>query len=173
LWQWVKGVEEAHEKSYEHCEDTDGNPLAVEPMREAVVLYFGDHDPDGWQIPRSAEDTIDVFSTTHGLDVPPVRFIRTALNMTQIKKYAPPPFAAKKTSSRYAGYCREHGIKDAWELDALSPKVLDKLIRDSVAAHWQQGIHDHWQGEARKARALLRDRMMADGWVADSFGRTP
>lgn len=28
---------------------------SVEDVEERVVLYFGDHDPDGWEIPRSCE----------------------------------------------------------------------------------------------------------------------
>lgn len=165
LWQWLKKLEEAYLTSREPVVDDEGNELEVEPITEAVVLYFGDHDPDGWQIPRSAEETLNTLARVHDLDIPTIRFERVALLMSQIKKYAPPPFPAKTTSSRYAGYFAEHGIKDAWELDALSPKVLDALIRSNVDNHWDQGIHDHWQGLARTNRVLLRNQMKEPGWV--------
>lgn len=165
LWQWLLKLQEAYQTSQEVVEDDEGNELEVEPLREAVVLYFGDHDPDGWQIPRSAREVLNTFADVHNLDVPPIRFKRVALNMDQIKQYNPPPFPAKKSSSRYAGYYREHGINEAWELDALNPKVLDRLIRDNVAQHWDRSIHDHWQSLARSNRILLREKMKEPGWV--------
>ena len=170
LWQWLQKLEEAYQTSQEPVIDDDENELDVEPIQEAVVLYFGDHDPDGWQIPRSAEETVNTLAQVHGLDVPPIRFIRVGLLMSQIKKYSPPPFPAKTTSSRYAGYFKEHGIKDAWELDALSPKVLDALIRSNVATHWDQSIYDHWQGLANTNRVLLRNRMKEPLWVRKVLG---
>ena len=165
LWQWLKKLEEAYQTSREPIVDDEGNELDVEPITEATVLYFGDHDPDGWQIPRSAEETLNTLAAVHNLDVPVIRFERVALLMSQIKTYSPPPFPAKTTSSRYAGYYAEHGIQDAWELDALSPKVLDALIRSNVGNHWDQNIHDHWQGLARTNRVLLRNQMKGPGWV--------
>lgn len=166
LWQWLQKLEEAYETSQSCVEDDEGNALDVEPISEAVVLYFGDHDPDGWQIPRSAEETLNTIARVQGLNIPTIRFIRVALLMSQIKQYNPPPFPAKTTSSRFAGYIREHGIKDAWELDALSPKVLDALIRTNVARHWDSGIHSHWQGLAQTNRVLLRQRMREPTWVS-------
>ncbi len=41
LSEWLDGVKEAIEVN--------------EEIEQVVVLYFGDHDPDGWEIPRSAE----------------------------------------------------------------------------------------------------------------------
>lgn len=165
LWQWLQKLQEAYQTSQEVVEDDEGNELDVKPIREAVVLYFGDHDPDGWQIPRSALDALNTFADVHSLEVPPIRFKRVALNMDQINQYKPPPFPAKKTSSRYASYFREHGINEAWELDALNPKVLDRLIRDNVSNHWDRSIHDHWQSLARSNRILLREKMKEPGWV--------
>jgi len=165
LWHWLQSLQDAYRKSLDPVIDDDGNELDVDHIREAVVLYFGDHDPDGWQIPRSAEETLNTFAQVYGLEVPRIRFVRVALVMSQIKQYNPPPFPAKATSSRYASYVREHGIQDAWELDALSPKVLDSLIRDNVAKHWDQATHDHWQGLAKSSRILLRQRMKEPTWV--------
>lgn len=165
LWQWLQKLEEAYQISKDPVTDDEGNDLDVLPIDEAVVLYFGDHDPDGWQIPRSAEETVNTLARVHGLDIPPIRFGRVALLMSQIKKYNPPPFPAKTTSSRYAGYFAEHGIKDAWELDALSPRVLDALIRTNVANYWDKNTYNHWQNLAKANRVLLRNQMKAPGWV--------
>ena len=170
LWQWLGKLQEAHSASQAVVTDDDGNEFEGTPIEEAVVLYFGDHDPDGWQIPRSAEETLNTLASVHGLDIPPIRFERVALVMSQIKQYNPPPFPAKTTSSRYAGYYREHGIQDAWELDALSPKVLDRLIRTNVGRLWDESAHEFWQSLARPNREILRNRMREDGWVTNALG---
>ena len=103
LWQWLQGVESALEASLLDVEDDEGRVETPERIEEAVVLYFGDHDPDGWQIPRSAEEALNTFVDVQGIEVPPIRFIRCALNRDQIRQHNPPPFPAKQSSSRFAG----------------------------------------------------------------------
>jgi hypothetical protein len=165
LWEWLQSLQEAYTTAWNDIEDDAGDTIDVGEPYEAVVLYFGDHDPDGWQIPRSAEKTLNTFIQVHNLDVPLVRFERVALNMDQIRRYNPPPYPAKPTSSRFKGYIREHRISDAWELDALKPRVLDALIRASVAQHWDPDIYNDWQSLARTYRKQLIQRMRAPGWV--------
>ena len=55
LSEWVDHASEAYR---------DG-----EGIEEAVVLYFGDHDPDGWEIPRSAERNIEAIASVRGIDL--------------------------------------------------------------------------------------------------------
>lgn len=169
LWQWLGKLQEAYEASLSAVVDDEGTEMEPEPIVEAVVLYFGDHDPDGWQIPRSAEETLNTLAQVHGLNIPPIRFERIALLMDQIKRYKPPPFPAKTTSSRFESYYREHGIKDAWELDALRPDVLDHLIRTNVENYWDAGLHRQWQDFATTNRTRLRRLMEVDGWVTRVF----
>jgi hypothetical protein len=163
LWQWLKGLETAYD-ALSVVQD-NGERLFPDYIPEAVVLYFGDHDPDGWQIPRSAEETVNTLAQVHNLQVPPIRFERIALNMDQIQKYNPPPFAAKMTSSRYKSYVQEHGLKDAWELDALDIKVLDALIHESVNEYWDSALHQEWQDRAELRREQLREKMREKDWV--------
>lgn len=158
---------------------------------EAVVLYFGDHDPDGWQIPRSARDSIhalrdlafhdmspfpegsieeaDFVNGKWEIEAYPVTFKRVALNMDQIRTYNPPPFPAKPTSSRFRKYLEEHNTDDAWELDALEPSVLRQLIRDEVGLLWNQEIFDNNQDEIEAAKSDLRSRMADPEWFGKVF----
>lgn len=158
----------------------------------AVVLYFGDFDPDGWEIPRSAERNIeklralarrqenpfdeDEYSDewddwNHGAEEEayPVEFIRVALNMDQIEQYDPPPFDAKMTSARYASYVAEHDTDSAWELDALEPTVLRQLIRDHVESYFDEEIHEDNVEEIAELRETMLERMRADGWADDAL----
>lgn len=136
-----------------------------EGIEEAVVLYFGDHDPDGWEIPRSAERNVEAIASVRGIDLPPVRFERVALLGEQIRRFNPPPFPAKESSSRFASYVREHGLRDAWELDALRPEVLDRLIRDGVARYFDDSIHEANSGLVRSLRSDMRERMRDPEWL--------
>lgn len=136
----------------------------------AVVLYFGDHDPDGWEIPRSAERNVEAISLVRSLDLPPVLFRRVALVRQQIEEFNPPPFPAKETSSRFASYVAEHGLRDAWELDALRPEVLDRLIRDEVAACFDRSIYRANCEVIDGLRTSMREQLRAPGWVATALG---
>lgn len=134
---------------------------------EAVLLYLGDHDPDGWEIPRSALRNIRRIIELEGLSMPSFRVERIALNMDQVQRYDPPPFPAKVSSSRYEGYIEEHGIDDAWELDALRPDVLKQLLVDNVEAYFDPTIHMENIRSVRFARRQVRDQMREPGWIED------
>ena len=169
LWQWLKGLRDAHEISMSQTEDDEGADINPLPIKEAVVLYFGDHDPDGWMIPRSAEAATNQLAKVNDLGIPQIRFERIALVMDQIRKYSPPPFPAKISSSRYEGYVAEHGTTDAWELDALKPEVLERLIRSNVESLFDRDEHDRWKRFAATNRDRLHDRMKEDGWSSDAM----
>jgi len=155
LSQWVDNTAEA-------CSEGD--------VREAVVLYFGDHDPDGWEIPRSAERNVEAIARVRGIDLPPVTFERVALLGDQIRRFKPPPFPAKETSSRFESYVREHGMTNAWELDALRPDVLQKLIVDGVEAHFDESIHEENSETIAEARTAMRARMQKPAWIKGVLG---
>jgi len=138
---------------------------AVESTEEVVILYFGDYDPDGWEIPRSAARKLESISFVAGFKRLPVRWERVALNIGQIADYQPPPFEAKITSSRYQSYVDEQGTTSAWELDALPPDVLQMLIRKKVGAEWQEDISEENRRLVGEVREEMKDKMREDGWL--------
>lgn len=155
LSQWVDTMDEAQS--------------ADPAIEEAVVLYFGDHDPDGWEIPRSAERNVDAIAEVRGIDLPPVTFERIALNRDQIDTYSPPPFPAKETSSRFKSYVREHRLNDAWELDALNPRTLISLIEGAVAPHFDREIAAENDEEVTRRQEEMRTAMLEPGWAAEAL----
>lgn len=94
--------------------------------QDTVIIHLGDHDPSGIDMTRDNDDRMYMFG---GLSTPSV--IRIALNMEQVNHFKPPPNPAKLTDSRAKEYIARYGDK-SWELDALDPKVIDKLIRVTV-----------------------------------------
>jgi hypothetical protein len=155
LSQWV-----------DHVAEAAGGGSSIE---RAVVLYFGDHDPDGWEKPRSAERNVGAIASIRGIYLPPVTFERVALVREQIEQYKPPPFPAKETSSRFESYVAEHRMRDAWELDALRPEVLRRLIHDRVSDYFDPEVHDANEVIVAVAREEMRTKMRAKKWVAGAL----
>ena len=92
--------------------------------QNTLILHFGDHDPSGKDMTRDIEERLELFMGGTELR-------RLALNMDQIDQYHPPPNPAKLSDSRANAYIAEFG-DESWELDALEPRVLVELIRDTV-----------------------------------------
>lgn len=96
--------------------------------RQPIILHLGDHDPSGMHMTVDNGERLNLFMRHYGVEVE-----RLALNREQIDQYDPPPNPAKETDSRFEGYAAEHG-DESWELDALEPSVIDRLIRDALEA---------------------------------------
>ena len=99
--------------------------------RPTVILYFGDFDPSGKDMPRDIRDRLTGhFGLTqqfgYSLEVREI-----ALTLDQITEYDLPPAMAKRSDSRTAKFIAEYGDM-AVELDALPPDVLQQLVRDSI-----------------------------------------
>ena len=125
-----------------------------------VVIHLGDHDPSGLDMTRDITDRLALFTGQ------PVEVRRVALNLDQVEQYSPPPNPAKVTDARAARYIDQYG-HESWELDALEPSVLDRLIRDEVTPYVNQ---DDWREGVRQD---LRDRElmidMASRWDDISY----
>lgn len=142
-----------------------------------VILHLGDHDPSGIDMTRDIRDRLQTFLLTdwvkHTVDTrgqeilddddwradadnhykaevwDRFRVQRIALTMDQIDQYGPPPNPAKLTDARARGYVEQYGYS-SWELDALEPRTLVDLIRDSIAEHRDA---DLWKDALRREAA--------------------
>jgi hypothetical protein len=92
-----------------------------------IVLLLSDHDPDGEEIASSFTRSLrDDFG------LPQVTAIKVALTAEQVKQFdLPPRMTAKKTSSNYSKFAARHG-DNAYELEALNPADLQKLLREAI-----------------------------------------
>lgn len=116
--------------------------------KHCVLIHLGDHDPSGIDMTRDNQDRLDLF----GVDV---RVRRIALNRDQIDHYDPPPNPAKVTDSRAAGYIERHG-DTSWELDALEPRVIARLVEDEIKSLIDLPLFEASAHEAEEKRARLR-----------------
>lgn len=142
----------------EFCKSDVLPAIQTKPMQRVIIIHLGDHDPSGIDMTRDLQQRIQLFSDQE-FDVEELN--RIALTMEQIKEQKPPPNPAKDTDRRFAKYRRQYGVQ-SWELDALKPDYLDRL----VTAH----IKKHINGKVWKARAAEVETLRAKiTKVADKF----
>jgi hypothetical protein len=118
-----------------------------------LVLHFADHDPSGLDMSVDLEGRLerDFMLGLYGVCVE-----RIGLTLEQVEEHNPPPNYAKVTDSRFSSYIDEAGTDECWELDALSPQVLAKLVQEQVEEHldkekWKKALDR--EKKARKALA--------------------
>lgn len=112
------------------------------------IIHLGDHDPSGIDMTRDIQERLWMF----GADV---EVKRVALTMEQVQTYNPPPNPAKITDSRCGKYMEEFG-DESWELDALEPQMMTRLIRDEVTALRDDDIYQAICDREAKEKEELR-----------------
>ena len=98
--------------------------ITHEPYRDCLILYMGDHDPSGIDMPRDIRARLEKFGSS-------ARVNHIALSMDQINEYDLPPNPAKTTDPRSRKYYEKHG-KHSWELDALDPDILVHILESHI-----------------------------------------
>lgn len=101
--------------------------------KQLVILYFGDYDVRGLHIQQN------ITKTLAWLGYPNIVVKRYALTKEQIAEYGLPPQPSKKKDSMIMGWIETHGDV-AWELDALEPNVLLKVIDGAIEAEFDREI---------------------------------
>jgi hypothetical protein len=113
--------------------------------RPAILIYAGDFDPSGEDIPRDLVARAGCFAEVR----------RVALSSDQVDAYRLPPQMGKATDSRAAEFVRRHGRLIQVELDALPPDVLQGLFGDAIADYWDEGAYEAALAREAAERAIL------------------
>jgi len=114
-----------------------------------VILYLGDHDPSGLDMDRDIHDRLEIYGITD------FEVIRIGLTKEQIDTYKPPPNPAKFSDPRATDYVEKHGHV-SWEVDALPPQVLDKIVRESIERHMNMKRYNLWEEREEEIKEQLR-----------------
>jgi hypothetical protein len=122
-----------------------------EEAKDICVFYLGDHDPSGIDMTRDVEDRLKLYSRIDDIEV-----VRLALNMDQIRRWTPPENPAKETDARYSSYVKQFG-ESSWELDAVEPAQLAKLVTTAVLARrdaslWAEAVRTEGAMQAELLR---------------------
>ena len=113
-----------------------------------TILYFGDFDPSGNDMPRAICEGLADFGCYP-------RFCRCALNPDDIEQYGLPHDPAKKTDTRSKAHIAKHGDVSV-ELDALPVNILRSRITTEIEAR----LNLDELARIRSIEKAERDRMM-------------
>jgi len=98
--------------------------FSMHPDKKCFIFYLGDYDPSGLDMIRDITDRLYEF----GVDL---TIKHLGITREQIDRYNPPPNPAKITDPRAKWYISRYG-ETSWEVDALSPKVLNSLLKKNI-----------------------------------------
>jgi hypothetical protein len=114
-----------------------------------VILYFGDYDPSGEDIPRSIEENMREF----GCESIEVR--RFALMEAQVIEWKLPPAPAKETDSRTANW---NGLGQV-ELDAIEPRKLQRLCESAILSVFDHDLYKELKFTESEERKVYKKKM--------------
>jgi len=122
--------------------------------KHVVILYVGDHDPSGLDMLRDIEERLFEFEAEK------IEVVHVALTQEQIEEFQPPPNPAKLSDPRSAWYVSKFG-DDSWELDALSPSDLERIVREAVDNYLDKeqfsDILEAERGDIDKLHDIVKD----------------
>ena len=114
--------------------------------KQPIILYFGDYDPSGEDIPRSIGENLQKFG------VYDVEIRRIALMEQQVIEWKLPPAPAKETDSRTANW---DGLGQV-ELDAVKPEKLISMLNDAINEIFDQNLYDELITQENEERELFQ-----------------
>jgi hypothetical protein len=113
--------------------------------KNCIVLYFGDYDPSGEDIPRSIEENLNRMGAN-------VEVRRFALFDWQVRKYNLPPAPAKETDSRTANW---DGMGQV-ELDAVKPEELKRIAQEAIDSVFDYDLYYELEEQEREELTIYR-----------------
>ena len=113
--------------------------------KRCVILYFGDYDPSGEDIPRSVGENL------HRMDAD-VEVRRFALFEEQVREWNLPPAPVKLTDSRTANW---DGIGQV-ELDAVKPEKLKEMLQAAIDSVFDYDLLEELRETEERERVTFR-----------------
>lgn len=124
---------------------------AQDEGKKVIILYFGDYDCSGEDIPRSISDNLERM----GLNDVEVR--RIALMKAQVIKWKLPPAPTKTTDTRGNTW----GGLGQVELDAVEPRKIVELLEAAIEKIFDRDLHsellEQEEEESREYKQILKD----------------
>ena len=121
---------------------------AINRGKDIVVLYFGDYDSSGSDIPRSIQENI----SRMGIEI---EMKRIALNPDQIEEMGLPGVPPKVTDSRTRNWDGESAV----ECDAVEPNILKQMCKDAIEEHFDRDLYDELKETESEEKAEYREEL--------------
>jgi len=87
-----------------------------------VIFYLGDLDPSGEDMVRDIQNRLQMFEAN-------VEVKKVALTIEQVNHFNPPPNPTRLSDPRASDFLKKYG-ESSWEVDALPPEELTRIIRE-------------------------------------------
>ena len=116
--------------------------------RENIILYAGDFDPSGLNIPETTKNSLKDFGASFKLE-------RIGLTLEQVQAFNLPPMPAKKSDARFEDYVKKTGSDSAWELDALPPEELKRIFLDAIDNYTDYNALQEMQSLQQEHKTIL------------------
>ena len=127
--------------------------------KDVIILYFGDYDPSGEDIPRSIEATLRKLGAN-------ITLKRIALMEDQVVDWGLPPAPTKQTDSRAANW---DGLGQV-ELDAVEPRKLRTMVGEAIQNEFDTDLWDslleRQDREAKEYRERVKEEVIK---IADNL----
>jgi hypothetical protein len=125
---------------------------AIEKGKQPIIIYFGDYDPSGEDIPRSIQENMRKFDVE-------IELKRIALMEHQVVEWKLPPAPAKETDTRTKNW---DGLGQV-ELDAVKPEKTIQLCEDAIKEIFDFDLYKKLQKieavEQIEYKALLKEHV--------------
>jgi hypothetical protein len=125
---------------------------AIHYGKTPIILYFGDYDCSGEDIPRSIYDNLNkmMVDERHGITV---EVKRIALMEEQVVAWNLPPAPTKIGDTRGKSWC---GLGQV-ELDAVEPNKLVSLCNDAIAAEFDERKYEDLLKQEREEKIEFKN----------------
>jgi len=135
-----------------------------------VLLVVSDFDPDGDEICRSFGR-----SMRDDFDIENIHVVKLALTHEQTQEFdLPPALDAKQDSPQYQKFFDRYGRRDTWELESMSPELLEKTVTDGIESAInsrlfssellaEQNDQDQLEDTREKVQVMMRNAELLDG----------
>lgn len=136
--------------------------------KDKSILYLGDHDPSGKEMDRNLQRKLDLYNRRFFGQEDRIIVERIALEIEQVQEFNLVPRPTKKGDTRTPKYVAEFGDR-CWEIDAIPPDELQKIIRKAVVSKididiWNERVKeiednkDYIGGEMEKIMEKFEER---------------
>jgi len=134
--------------------------------KKIYVIHLADHDPSGIDMTRDLEKRIAKYADSSDR----VEIDRAALTFSQVKKFGLASNPTKSADPRAMSYVTQYG-NECWELDALPPDELEKIIRIRLNQYIDDDTWDETRDLIEKEKADLKKKF--EGMKLSFAGEKP
>lgn len=124
----------------------------AESGKKPIILYFGDYDASGQDIPRSIGENLSKLCSVAKIEVKVY-----GLNLRQVRELGLPPAPTKSGDSRAANW---DGIGQV-ELDAVDPAILQRWCKAAILEHFDEGLHEELMDKVEEEKVTYKAQLQA------------